>query len=65
MSDAGGRPIRGYRPSRYGSPEDDEGEGAQEARLANVEVYAKRASEGLPIFKEDPEGTGSAPAGKA
>ena len=51
MSDVGGRPIRGYRPSRYGCP-DEEDELTELARLANVEAYAKRASAGLPIFQD-------------
>jgi hypothetical protein len=46
-----GRPVRGYRPGRYGLDE-DEGED-QQVRLANVEVYSRRAQAGLPIFEED------------
>ena len=51
----GGRPIRGDRPSRYGLPDED-CEEAEIIRLSNLEVYASRASAGLPIF-EDPERT--------
>jgi hypothetical protein len=51
----GGRPIRGYRPSVFGLPE-DECEEAEIIRLANLELYARRASAGLPIF-DDIDGT--------
>ncbi len=47
----GGWPIRGGRPGRYGSPEDECDE-AEVVRLANVELYARRVSAGLPIFEE-------------
>jgi hypothetical protein len=53
MSTDGERPIRAFRPSRYGLP-DDQTEEAEMIRLANVEVYTKRASAGLPIFEEVP-----------
>ena len=57
MSRDGGRPIRGGRPGRYGATEDDCDE-AEVVRLANVELYARRVSAGLPIFEEpvDPLG---------
>ncbi len=55
MPTEGGRPIRGYRPSRFGLA-DQESEEAEVVRLSNLEVYARRASAGLPIF-EDPEST--------
>ena len=45
-----GQPMRGYRPSRFGLIDEDHA--ADDVRLANLEVYAKRASEGLPIFDE-------------
>ena len=47
----GGRPIRGGRPGRYGASEDECDE-AEVVRLANVELYARRVSAGLPIFEE-------------
>ena len=47
----GGRPVRGFRPSRYGFAE-EETEEAELVRLENVEVYARRARLGLPIFEE-------------
>jgi len=47
----GGRPVRGFRPSRYGLAE-EETEEAELVRLENVEVYARRAKLGLPIFEE-------------
>ena len=46
-----GRPVRGYRPGRYGLDE-NEGED-QQVRLANLELYSQRAQAGLPIFDED------------
>jgi hypothetical protein len=46
-----GRPVRGYRPGRYGL-DDNEGED-QQVRLANLELYSQRAQAGLPIFDED------------
>jgi len=49
MSREGGRPVRGYRPSRYGLPQ-EESEEAEAIRLSNLETYAQRASLGLPIF---------------
>ncbi len=58
MSQDGGWPIRGGRPGRYGSS-DDECDEAEVVRLANVELYARRVSVGLPIFEEptiDPMG---------
>ena len=51
MSPDGGRRIRGYRPSRYGQPE-EENDQAQAVRQANLEVYAQRASAGQPIFED-------------
>ena len=53
--------IRGCRPGRYGLREEG-GEEAQSVRLANVEIYAKRAKAGLPIFK-DASGSPSALSG--
>ena len=47
----GGRPIRGYRPSRFGLPE-EECEEAETVRLSNVDTYARRVSAGLPIFED-------------
>lgn len=46
-----GRPVRGYRPGRYGLDE-DEGED-QRMRLVNLELYSRRAQAGLPIFEDD------------
>jgi len=51
MSDFGGRPVRGCRPSRRGLDEEP-CEEAELVRLANIEVYARRASAGLPIFED-------------
>ena len=51
MSPDGGRRIRGCRPSRYGLPEEDN-DRSQAVRLANLEVYAERASAGQPIFED-------------
>jgi hypothetical protein len=48
---AEGRPMKAYRPSRYGSP-DIANEEAEVIRLANLEMYTRRASQGLPIFEE-------------
>jgi hypothetical protein len=46
-----GRPVRGYRPGRYGL---DEAEAEDQlVRLANLELYSRRAQAGLPIFEED------------
>ena len=58
MSEYGGRPIRGCRPSRRGLAEEDSDE-AELVRLANIELYAKRASAGLPIFDDHSGSTGS------
>ncbi len=44
-------PIRGCRPGRYGLPEEDSEE-AHIIRMANVEIYAKRAKAKLPIFRD-------------
>jgi len=55
MSLDGGRPIRGFRPGTYGTS-DQECDEAEVVRLANVEVYARRVSAGLPLF-EEPEGS--------
>jgi len=45
--------LRGYRPSRYAVPDEEEQErGAQMVRLSNVEFYAKRARKGLPLFRD-------------
>ena len=47
----GGRPVRAYRPSLYGMPDQDN-EDAEIIRLANLELYAKRARAGQPVFGE-------------
>ena len=52
MSADGGSSVRGYRPSRFGLPDEQNLE-AEEVRSANLELYSKRASAGLPIFEED------------
>ncbi|MDY7009712.1 MAG: hypothetical protein SVV80_03035 [Planctomycetota bacterium] len=44
-------PIRGFRPGRYGLPE-EETEEDQILRMANVEIYAERVRAGLPIFRD-------------
>ncbi len=44
-------PIRGCRPGRCGLPEEDSEED-QIIRMANVEIYAKRARARLPIFRD-------------
>lgn len=46
-----GRPVRGYRPGRYGSDEAEDED--DRIRLANIELYSRRAQAGLPIFEED------------
>ena len=51
---AEGRPMKAYRPSRYGSP-DNANEEAEVIRLANLDLYTHRASQGLPIFDEQPQ----------
>jgi hypothetical protein len=43
--------VRAGRPSRYGG-KDLVSEEAETVRLANLEVYAERAAQGLPIFDE-------------
>lgn len=63
MSAEGGRPVRGFRPSHYGLVEEPCDE-AELVRLANIEVYAKRASAGLPIFEEPGDLPASLIAGK-
>ena len=50
MSAKDGKPVRGYRPGRCGMSEEED-DRAQIVRLANVEIYAKRARAGLPIFR--------------
>jgi hypothetical protein len=45
--------VRGYRPSRFGLPSDEDLEEEIRIRAANVEMYAKRVSAGLPIFAAD------------
>jgi hypothetical protein len=52
MSADGGSSVRGYRPSRFGLPDEHNLE-AEEVRSANLELYSKRATAGLPIFEED------------
>ena len=53
MFDKKVRYLRGYRPSQFSVPDEDEVEqGAQIVRLANVEFYAKRAQKGLPLFRD-------------
>ena len=44
--------VRAGRPSRYGGI-DPVSEEAETVRLSNLEVYAERAAQGLPIF-DDP-----------
>ena len=51
MSVDGGQSIRGCRPGRYGTPEEECDE-AEVVRLANVEVYARRVRAGLPLFED-------------
>ena len=53
----GGRPIRGGRPGRHGASEEECDE-AEVVRLANVELYARRVSAGLPIFEEPADAMG-------
>ena len=52
-------PIRGYRPGRYGPPEEDS-EQADIMRMVNVEIYAKRVRAGLPIFRRGARGSPAA-----
>jgi hypothetical protein len=47
--------VRAGRPSRYGG-KDLVSEEAETVRLSNLETYAKRASQGLPIFDEPQPG---------
>lgn len=47
--------VRAGRPSRYGG-KDLVSEEADTVRLSNLETYAKRASQGLPIFDEPQSG---------
>ena len=49
------QPVRAGRPSRYGG-KDLVSEEAETVRLANMEVYAERAAQGLPIFDEPKPG---------
>jgi len=63
MSDIGGRLIRGSRPSRYGSV-DGENDEAELVRLANIELYAKRARAGQPIFEDQHRAASSLGASK-
>lgn len=51
MSPDGGRPVRAYRPSLFGMPE-QENEEAETVRLANLKLYARRVSNGQPVFEE-------------
>ena len=51
MSPDGGRPVRAYRPSSYGTAERNSEE-AEMMRLANLELYTQRVSAGKPIFEE-------------
>ena len=57
-------PIRGYRPGRYGLPEEEDDQ-AQVTRMANVEIYAKRVKAGLPIFRKGARGFPAAGADKS
>ena len=57
MSRDGGRPIRGFRPGRYGVSEEECDE-AEVVRLANVELYARRVRAGLPLFEEPADSMG-------
>ncbi len=45
--------LRGYRPSQFSVPDEEEQQAhAEIVRLANVKLYAKRARKGLPLFRE-------------
>ena len=44
--------VRGYRPSRFGLPNDDAPETIR-IRAANVKAYARRVRARLPIFTAD------------
>ena len=44
-------PVRGYRPSRFMPLEEDD-DGRESVRLANLERYVVRARAGMPIFDE-------------
>ncbi len=48
------RAMKAYRPSLFGGS-DSANEEAEILRLANLELYRRRASQGLPIFDEQPE----------
>ncbi len=45
--------MRAFRPSRYAPVENLE-EDHQSAKDVNVEVYAKRAEAGIPLFEPTP-----------
>jgi hypothetical protein len=48
--------MRAFRPSRFGSLEDEVADPSEEiARIAMIQVYAKRAKANEPLFQEDPE----------
>ena len=49
--------MRAFRPSRFGSLEEEESVDPAEqiVRLAKMEVYAKRAEAHLPLFQESIE----------
>ncbi len=51
MSPDGGRPVRAFRPSIFGTPEHDNEE-AELIRVANLRLYARRVSAGQPIFED-------------
>ena len=46
----GGRTFRAFRPSEYGRQDEVEEDG-QEAKLAKMQLYIRRAEEGLPLFE--------------
>ncbi len=54
MSPDGGRTVRAYRPSRFGTIEQNN-EDAEMIRLANLKLYANRVNAGRPIFDEREE----------
>jgi hypothetical protein len=46
----GGRDVRGFRPSRFGSDEEDED--VQRAKQTKMRIYAERAKAKLPLFTD-------------
>ena len=48
----GGRTFRGFRPSHFCRHEEDlEEEDAQQVKHAMIQLYARRAEAGLPLFE--------------